>query len=185
MKTEFEKMRNGELACYTDREISESIRHAMKMCARLQTMTIFDDHYRQVIEALIPGIPSSSTICPPLHCDHGSGIILEEDVFINYNCIFLGGGLVQIGKHTRIGPHCQFYTPNHPIDYMERREAKEYARTITIGEDCWLGGNVTVIPGVTVGNRCIVAAGSVVTRDLPDDTMVAGNPAVIKRSLKR
>jgi maltose O-acetyltransferase len=87
---------------------------------------------------LIPGIPLSSTVCPPVHCDHGSSLLLDEDVFINYNC-----------------------------------------------DDCWLGGNVTIIPGVTVGNRCIVAAGSVVTKDIPDDCLVAGNPAVIKKKLNQ
>ena len=78
-----------------------------------------------------------------------------------------------------------FRSPNHPMDPVERRDEKEYAYPITIGEDCWLGGNVTVIPGVTIGNRCIVAAGSVVTRDVPDDCLVAGNPAVIKKKLNQ
>lgn len=147
-------------------------------------MTIYDEDYRQVIEELIPGIPQSTTICPPFHCDHGTGIILGENVFMNYDCIMLDGGYIRIGKHTLIGPHCQFYTPQHPMDYVERREEKETAYPITIGEDCWLGGNVVVCPGVTIGNRCIIAAGSVVTKDIPDDSLAAGVPAVVKRSLK-
>lgn len=106
-------------------------------------------------------------------------------MFINYNAVCVGGGHVRIGKHARIGPNCQFYTPNHPMDPVARREEKEYAHPITIGEDCWLGGNVTLLPGVTIGDRCIVAAGSVVTRDVPDDCLVAGNPAVIKRRLNQ
>ena len=83
-----------------------------------------------------------------------------------------------------LGPGCKLLTPNHPIDYMQRREPVETGYAIHIGEDCWLGGNVTVCPGVTIGNRVIVAAGSVVTKDVPDDVMVAGNPAVIKKWLK-
>ncbi|MEL7599805.1 MAG: sugar O-acetyltransferase [Proteiniphilum sp.] len=185
MKSEFEKMRSGELAYFSDPEIMESIRRSARLCAQLQTMTIFDDNYRDVIEELIPGIPLSSTVCPPIHCDHGSSLLLDEDVFINYNCVFLGGGLVRFGKYTRVGASCQFYTPNHPMDPVERREEKEYAHPITIGDDCWLGGNVTVIPGVTIGNRCIVAAGSVITKDVPDDCLVAGNPAVIKKKLNQ
>lgn len=185
MKTEYEKMRSQELYYFPDPEIHASLVHAKKVCARLRSMTICDDDYRQVIEELIPGIPQSTTICPPFHCDHGTGIILGENVFMNYDCIMLDGGYIRIGKHTLIGPHCQFYTPQHPMDYVERREEKETAYPITIGEDCWLGGNVVVCPGVTIGNRCIIAAGSVVTKDIPDDSLAAGVPAVVKRSLKK
>lgn len=185
MKTEYEKMRSQELYYFSDPEIHASLVHAKKVCARLRSMTIYDEDYRQVIEELIPGIPQSTTICPPFHCDHGTGIILGENVFMNYDCIMLDGGYIRIGKHTLIGPHCQFYTPQHPMDYVECREEKETAYPITIGEDCWLGGNVVVCPGVTIGNRCIIAAGSVVTKDIPDDSLAAGVPAVVKRSLKK
>lgn len=185
MKTEYEKMRSQELYYFSDPEIHASLVHAKKVCARLRSMTIYDEDYRQVIEELIPGIPQSTTICPPFHCDHGTGIILGENVFMNYDCIMLDGGYIRIGKHTLIGPHCQFYTPQHPMGYVERREEKETAYPITIGEDCWLGGNVVVCPGVTIGNRCIIAAGSVVTKDIPDDSLAAGVPAVVKRSLKK
>lgn len=185
MKTEYEKMRSQELYYFSDPEIHASLVHAKKVCARLRSMTIYDEDYRQVIEELIPGIPQSTTICPPFHCDHGTGIILGENVFMNYDCIMLDGGYIRIGKHTLVGPHCQFYTPQHPMDYVERREEKEAAYPITIGEDCWLGGNVVVCPGVTIGNRCIIAAGSVVTKDIPDDSLAAGVPAVVKRSLKK
>lgn len=185
MKTEYEKMRSQELYDFSDPEIYASLVHAKKVCARLRSMTICDEDYRQVIEELIPGIPQSTTICPPFHCDHGTGIILGENVFMNYDCIMLDGGYIRIGKHTLIGPHCQFYTPQHPMDYVKRREEKETAYPITIGEDCWLGGNVVVCPGVTIGNRCIIAAGSVVTKDIPDDSLAAGVPAVVKRSLKK
>lgn len=185
MKTEYEKMRSQELYYFSDPEIHASLVHAKKVCARLRSMTIYDEDYRQVIEELIPGIPQSTTICPPFHCDHGTGIILGENVFMNYDCIMLDGGYIRIGKHTLIGPHCQFYTPQHPMDYVERREEKETAYPITIGEDCWLGGNVVVCPGVTIGNRCIIAAGSVVAKDIPDDSLAAGVPAVVKRSLKK
>lgn len=184
MKTELEKMRSGELADCRDAEIQQSFRHAKEVCARLSVMSIYDDNYRAVIEDLIPGIPKSTTVCPPFRCDHGHGICLGEHVFINYNCVFLDGGYITIGDHTLIGPSCQLYTPHHPIDYRERRKPAEYSRPVTIGADCWLGGNVTVCPGVTIGNRCIIAAGSVVTRDIPDDCLAAGNPAVVKKKLQ-
>jgi acetyltransferase-like isoleucine patch superfamily enzyme len=113
-----------------------------------------------------------------------TGILLDENVFINYNAVMLDSAYIRIGKNTKVGPNCQFYTPNHPMDYMERRKPQETGHPITIGEDCWLGGGVIVCPGVTIGHRCIIAAGSVVTKDIPDDSLAAGVPAVVKRSLK-
>lgn len=183
MKTEIEKMRSGELFDYMDPEVQRSMKHAKEACALLQSMSLYHPDYRKVIADLIPGIPESVKICPPFYCDHGHGIILGEGVFINYNCTFLDGGYIRIGKHTLIGPNCQLYTPHHPLDYVARREAEEYEYPVTIGDDCWLGGGVIVCPGVTIGNRCIIAAGSVVTKDIPDDCLAAGNPAVVKRRL--
>lgn len=183
MKTELEKMRSSELYSFADAEVTASIVRAQKLCARLRTMSIHDDDYREVMEELIPGIPKSSTICPPFHCDHGHGIILGENVFINYNATMLDSAFIRIGKNTKIGPNCQFYTPNHPMDFMERRKPQETGHPITIGEDCWIAGGVIICPGVTIGNRCIIAAGSVVTKDIPDDSLAAGCPAVVKRRL--
>lgn len=183
MKREIEKMRSGEMYSFADAEVNESIVRAQKLCARLRMMSIHDAGYRELMEELIPHFPKTALICPPFHCDHGHGIILGEGVFINYNATMLDGGYIRIGRNTKIGPNCQFYTPNHPIDYMERRQPQETARPITIGEDCWLGGGVVVCPGVTIGNRCIIAAGSVVAKDIPDDSLAAGCPAVVKKKL--
>ena len=184
MKTEFEKMRSQELYDFSDPEIDSSLRHAKLLCARLQTMTPYDEGYRSIVEELIPDMPASANVTPPFYCDHGHGIHLAEGVFLNFGCTILDGAHVRIGRHTLVGPNCQLYTPQHPKDHVLRRETKETAYPITIGEDCWLGGNVTVCPGVTIGNRVIVAAGSVVVHDVPDDVLVAGNPAVVKRHLK-
>ena len=185
MKTELEKMRSEELYSFADPQVIASIARSQKLCARFRTMSIHDEDYRAMLEELIPDIPQSSMICPPFHCDHGTGIVLGENVFINYNAVMLDSAYIRIGQNTKIGPNCQFYTPNHPMDYMERRKPQETGHPITIGEDCWLGGGVIVCPGVTIGNRCIIAAGSVVTTDIPDDSMAAGVPAVVKRNLKQ
>ena len=171
--TEFEKMRSSQLYNFSDPEIFKSLDHAKKLCARLQTVTITDDCYREMIEDLIPGIPEDSVVCPPFHCDHGNGITMGRNVFVNYNCVMLDGGRITIGNNVLIGPNCQIYTPQHPMDYVPRRGTIETAYPVTIGEDTWLCGSVIVCPGVTIG--------SVVTKDIPDDSLAAGNPAVVKR----
>ena len=182
-KSEFEKMRSSELYTFDDEQVKESAQRANALCARLSAMTLASPGYRSVIEQLIPGLPSTSAVNPPFHCDHGSGIVIGHDTFINYDCIMLDGAAIRIGNHCKIGPRCSFYTPQHPIDYEERMKPVETCLPITVGDNCWLGGGVTVCPGVTIGDRCIIAAGSVVVRDIPADSLAAGNPAVVKRRL--
>ena len=146
-------------------------------------MSTYDEAYRGLLQDLIPGIPETSVVCPPFHCDHGDGIRLGEHVFVNANCTFLDGGYITIGAHTLVGPCVQIYTPQHPMDYVERRTPKEYAYPVTIGEDCWIGGGAVICPGVTIGDRCIIGAGSVVTKNIPDDSVAVGNPAKVIRKV--
>lgn len=183
-KTEMEKMRSQELYDYSDSEIVASFVHAKRLCAKLNRISSVDEGYREMIEELIPGIPANSEICPPFTCDHGHGIRMGANSFLNYGCVILDSAIVTFGNHVKVGPHCQFYTPQHPMDYVDRRETKETAHPIIVDDDAWLGGGVVVCPGVRIGKRSIVAADSVVVRDVPDDCMVAGNPAVVKKRLK-
>ena len=182
--TEVEKMRSSQLADMSAPELQVRFEHAKKLLARMRGMSTYDEGYRELLEKLVPGIPETSIICPPFHCDHGDGIKLGEHVFVNANCTFLDGGYITIGTHTLVGPCVQIYTPHHPMDYQERRGSKEYAYPVTIGEDCWIGGGAIICPGVTIGNRCVIGAGSVVTKDIPDDSVAVGNPArVIRKSV--
>ncbi len=176
MKTEIEKMKCGEMYNFSDRDVTSSLTHARRICTKLQTMTIEDNNYRPTIEELIPDIPMTTMICPPFHCDHGHNIIIGKGTFVNYNCTMLDTTFIKIGNYCQIGPNCQFYTPIHPSDYLERRKPVEFSKPITIGDDCWLGGGVIVLPGVTIGARSIIGAGSVVTKDIPEDCVAAGNP---------
>jgi len=97
-------------------------------------------------------------------------------VFFNFNCVVLDVTPVTIGDRTMFGPNVQIYTATHPIEAVARATGKELGKPITIGEDVWVGGNVTICPGVTIGSRSVIGAGSVVTRDVPEDVFAAGNP---------
>ena len=119
----------------------------------------------------------STIVVFPFRCDFGFNIFLGKDVLVNYNCTFLDSARITIGDYTKIGPDCHLVTAIHPMDHMERRTRIVRGEPITIGDDCWIGANVTVLPGVTIGDRCVIGAGSVVTKDVPDDSVYAGNPA--------
>lgn len=183
MKTELEKMRSGELYSFADEGVRASLRRAKRLCQALNQLTTADEGYRGILEELIPDIPPTTKITPPFHCDHGHGIRMGAHTYLNSGCVILDEGMVTLGSYVKIGPQCRLFTPQHPMDYLERRLPQERGLPITIGDDTWLGGGVTVCPGVTIGSRCVIAAGSVVTRDIPDDCLAAGNPAVVKRRL--
>ena len=116
-----------------------------------------------------------------IHVMHDHPTTIGEGVSIGHNAVIHSKS---IGDHTLIGPGCRICTPQHPIDFEERRKPVETGLPITIGEDCWLGAGVTVCPGVRIGARSIIGAGSVVVHDIPEDSLAAGNPAVVKRKLR-
>ncbi len=121
-------------------------------------------------------------IRPPIMIEYGERVAIGQNVFINNDFLVVGSGRIRIGDNVLIGPGVRLYTPNHPLDVTLRREGWEIGLPITIEDDAWLGGSVVICPGVTIGARSVVGAGSVVTKDVPPDVVVAGNPArVVKR----
>ena len=120
---------------------------------------------------------------PSFWCDYGYNIHLGKNFYANHNCVILDCAKVTFGDHVMVGPNCGFYTACHPIDSQQRREGVEFARPITVGNDVWFGGSCTVLPGVTIGDGCVIGAGSVVTRDIPANTVAAGNPCRVLRSI--
>ncbi len=183
--TEMEKMIAGEMYCFEDEEIMLAINEAHRKSDILNSTPTTDrEAYSKALRDLIPDAAPSAMIIPPFFCDLGFRITLGERVFINTRCTMLDSGGIRIGKNTKIGPDCKFYTPQHPFDFEERRKPIERGLGIEIGEDCWLGGGVTVVPGVKIGDRTIIGAGSVVVHDIPSDVMAAGNPAVVKKTLR-
>ena len=136
------------------------------------------EEMRSAFGDIISGeMPEGTLVVFPFRCDLGFNVRLGKDVIVNYNCTFLDTAPITVGDHTKIGPDCHLVTAIHPKDFMERRTHKVRGGPIRIGEDCWIGANVTILPGVTVGDRCIIGAGSVVTKDVLADSVYAGNPA--------
>ena len=120
----------------------------------------------------------------PFWCDYGYNIEAGERLYINHNCVILDCTKVSFGRDVFIGPNCGFYTAGHPIDAKQRNAGLEYGRSIKIGDDVWIGGNVCVLPGVTIGNNVVIAAGSVVNKDIPDGVVAAGNPCRVNKRLE-
>lgn len=121
---------------------------------------------------------------PPFYCDYGYNIKVGKNVFFNFNCVILDVCPVYLGDMTMFGPNVQIYAATHPLKASERYQGKEFGKPITIGKKCWIGGSVVINPGVSIGERTTIGAGSVVTRDIPDDVFAAGNPCKVIKELE-
>ncbi|MDU8923510.1 sugar O-acetyltransferase [Pasteurellaceae bacterium LIM206] len=121
----------------------------------------------------------------PFACDYGSHIEVGDNFFANYNCVILDSGGVKIGNNVMFAPNVSLYTVGHPLDAELRNEGWEQAKPIIIGDNVWVGGNAVILPGVTIGDNVVIAAGAVVTKDIPANSLVAGNPARVLRPLTR
>ena len=186
MKSEKEKMLAGELYNAVDTELSKDRLKARLLIKRLNDTREDEVEERsKILNDLIPNAGEGLWLQPPFFCDYGYNITVGEKVFFNFNCIVLDVAPVTIGSRTMFGPNVQIYTATHPIDFKERASGLEFAKPISIGEDVWIGGSAVICPGVSIGNRSIIGAGSVVTKDIPTDVIAAGNPCKIIRHLKK
>lgn len=184
MKSEKEKMTAGELYLASDPELCADRARARTLLRRLNNSLELDPaEWREILTELLPNASRDIYIEPPFFVDYGYNVFCGEHVYFNANCLILDSAEVRIGSHTLIGPSVQLYTATHPLEAMARRTT-EFAKPISIGNDCWIGGGTIICPGVAIGDRCVVAAGSVVTKNIPPDSFVAGTPAVVKRTLE-
>lgn len=173
----------GEPYLAFDKELVAERVYALGLLHRFKTSDPTDQELLQsILRELIPNAGSNFTIVPPFHCDYGYNIHCGDNVFFNANCVVLDVVTVKIGSYSLFGPGVQVYTATHPLDAMQRRTV-ESAEPITIGEDCWIGGGAIICPGVTIGDRVVIGAGSVVTKDIPSDSLAVGNPARVIRNL--
>ncbi|GGZ31784.1 maltose O-acetyltransferase [Echinicola pacifica] len=184
MKSEKEKMLSGELYNAMDPELTSEREAARDLLHEFNTKRETETtSTAQLLKQLMPESGENIWIQPPFYCDYGYNIKTGKGVFFNFNCVVLDVMPVTIGHRSLIGPNVQIYTATHPLDFQERASGLESAKPIHIGDDVWIGGSVVICPGVTIGNRSVIGAGSVVTRDIPDDTLAAGNPCKIIRKL--
>ncbi len=184
MKTEKEKMLAGELYDATDPQLSDERLKARLLIKALNDLREDEAEERsKILKDLIPHAGDGLWLQPPFYCDYGSNIKVGEKVFFNFNCVVLDVMQVTIGNRTLFGPNVQIYTATHPMNYKERASGLEFAKPVTIGKDVWVGGSAVICPGVTIGDRSVIGAGSVVTKDIPADVFAAGNPCRVIRKL--
>ncbi|MBP3821459.1 sugar O-acetyltransferase [bacterium] len=181
--SEREKMMNGELYNPADNELVINRLHAKSLCLKYNSLPLTAiSEKREILRKLLAKYGNNSHIEPNFFCDYGYNIEFEGFVYINHNSVFLDCAKIKIGNNTFIGPNCGFYTAEHPIKVQDRIKGLEIARPITIGEEVWIGGGVNILAGVTIGDRTVIGAGSVVTHDIPSDCVAVGNPCrVIKK----
>ena len=184
MKTEKQKMLAGELYDPLDAELCAERQRARDLCQALNATREEDKLERARLLALLFGQETDVWIQPPFFCDYGTNISVGSKVFFNFNCVVLDVMPVRIGSNVLFGPSVQIYTATHPIRASERCTWLEAARTVEIGSDVWVGGGAIICPGVKIGARTVIGAGSVVTRDIPADVVAVGNPCRVLRAIE-
>lgn len=153
-----------------------------------QTSSKNDERKSEILKSLFGGVGKDVWIEAPFFCDYGEQIHIGNHVFINYNCVFLDSNTITIGDHVLIGPGVQIYTASHPLNADERINIKENSyfttsKPVEIGRKCWIGGGSLIMPGISIGARTTIGAGSVVTKSMPADVFAAGNPCKVIRDL--
>ena len=185
MRSEKEKMLGGELYDPLDALLSAERRRARLLFKALNdTRDDQQEERARLIRELIPNAGEGVWIEPPFYCDYGSNITLGDKVFFNFNCVVLDVAPVRIGSRTLFGPAVQIYAATHPLSASERRTGLEAGRAVEVGEDVWVGGGAIICPGIRVGARSVIGAGSVVTRDIPEGVFAAGNPCRVIREVE-
>jgi maltose O-acetyltransferase len=185
MRSERAKMVAGEPYDPADAELSQLRRRARRICRELNASDEeATDLRRRLLGELFAAGGEGATVEPPFFCDYGFNISLGQGVYFNTNCVVLDVCPVEIGERSMFGPAVQIYAATHPLNAESRRKY-ELGRPIVVGSDVWCGGGAILCPGVTIGSRTVIGAGSVVTRDIPSDVFAAGNPCRVIREIER
>jgi len=183
MKTEKEKMLAGELYDPLNELLCAERQRARDLLQALNETREAEQDRRAAIIRDLFCTETNIWVQPPFFCDYGTNIHVGEKVFFNFNCVVLDVMPVTIGSYTLFGPAVQVYTAMHPLNAMQRRAGLEFAKPVGIGRDVWIGGGAIICPGVRIGDRSVIGAGSVVIRDVPEDVLAAGDPCRVLRAL--
>ncbi len=176
--TEKEKRDNGELyLAELDEELVKEREKAKELCRMYNQKKYNEDKEKEeILKVLFKSKGKNTKIEPNFYCDYGYNIILGDNFYANHNLVILDCAEVKIGNNVYFGPNCGIYTAGHPLDFKQRNEGLEYAKPIKIGNNVWIGGNVVILPGVTIGDNSVIGAGSIVTKDIQENTVAVGNP---------
>ncbi len=167
-----------------DEDLIEELTKCKDMCFELnQLKPSLHEERIELIKRILGKSKSILGIQSPFWCDYGYNIEVGENFYANHGCTFLDGAKIIFGDNVFIGPNCGFYTAGHPIDFIERNKGLEYAYPIKVGNNVWFGGNVQVLPGVTIGDNVVIGAGSVVVKNIPSNSVAVGNPCKVVKKL--
>ena len=183
--TEKEKMRAQMLydANY-DQTLLEERDKAKDLCHQYNQLRPSDrSGQREVLKKLLGKTGENFILTAPFWCDYGYNIELGENFYANHNLVILDGAKVTFGDNVFIGPDCGFHTAGHPIDFERRNRGLEYAYSITVGDNVWIGAGVQVMPGVSIGSNVVIGGGSVVVKDIPSNCVAVGNPCKVIRAI--
>ncbi len=183
MKSEKEKMLLGELYFAGDKELMKERLKLRKLIGKYNVTECDEKEKRKELLGKILKNEGDIKIEPPFYCDYGYNIEVGNDFYANYACIILDVNKVKIGENVMFGPNVQIYTATHPLNAEERIKGLELSKPIEIGDNVWLGGGVIVCPGVKIGKNTTIGAGSVVTKDIPDNVFAAGNPCKVLKKI--
>ena len=171
------------MAYIAGQECVEEMNACKRILHELNTVDRTDgDAICEIVKRLF-GKSEGAFVNPPFYCDYGKNIEVGKNFFANYNCMIIDVAKVTIGENCMMAPNVAIYTAGHPVHPAARNSAYEYGIEVTIGDNVWLGGNTVIVPGVHIGSNVVIGAGSVVTKDIPDWTIAAGNPCRVIRKI--
>ncbi len=186
MRSEKEKMVNGELYNAADQELRND-RFEARRLTRLynETFETENENRTEILKELFGTTGENLYIEPTFRCDYGYNIHVGENFYANFDCVFLDVCEIKIGDNCFIAPGVHIYTATHPLNAKERISGAEFGKPVMIGDNVWIGGRAIINPGVTIGNNSVIASGSVVTKDVPDNVVVGGNPAKVIKKIEQ
>ncbi len=175
--------RDSGMAYISDAFVMEEQKRCRRILQRLNTADRSDFEKIAGIVKELFGKSEGAFVNPPFYCDYGSHIEVGKNFFANYNCTIIDVAKVTIGDNCQMAPNVAIYTAGHPVHPVSRNSMYEYGIAVSIGDNVWIGGNTVILPGVHIGSNTVIGAGSVVTKDVPDWVIAAGNPCKVIREI--